>query len=206
MPTLSVVENLRIGDFASERRWRIDWRREVREAEAVFARFGLALDPRADVSTLSPVERALLAIVRAFLDVERTSRDRGGGILVLDEPTPFLPRAGVDRLFGLVRAIVKEGSSVVFVSHDIDEVLEITDRATILRDGRLAGTVETRTTARQDLVDLIIGRQVKTYRIERTAATGGNAPPAVAVDGLAGGAVDGFRWRWRRARSSASPG
>ena len=67
-----------------------------------------------------------------------------GRLLVLDEPTPFLPRVGVDQLFALVRRIVAEGASVIFVSHDIDEVMEITDRATVLRDGALVGVLETR--------------------------------------------------------------
>ena len=58
---------------------------------------------------------------------------------MLDEPTPFLPRVGVDQLFALVRRVVSDGASVIFVSHDISEVMEITDRATILRDGRLVG-------------------------------------------------------------------
>ena len=62
-------------------------------------------------------------------------------MLVLDEPTPFLPKVGVDQLFALVRNIVKEGAAVIFVSHDIDEIREITDRATVLRDGDVAGTV-----------------------------------------------------------------
>nr|WP_246329478.1 sugar ABC transporter ATP-binding protein [Chthonobacter rhizosphaerae] len=197
VPSLTVLENLRIGDFAAERRWRIDWAREARDAEAIFSRFGLALDPSAEVSTLSPVERALLAIVRAFEDVRRTQTDVGGGILVLDEPTPFLPKAGVDQLFALVRGIVAAGSSVVFVSHDIDEVREITSRATILRDGRLAGTVDTRETPRQDLVDLIIGRKVETYRITR-APTGDAAPPAIRVRNLAGAGVADVSFSLRR--------
>ena len=70
-------------------------------------------------------------------------------MLVLDEPTPFLPRVGVDQLFALVRRIVAEGASVIFVSHDIDEVMEITDRATILRDGALVGVLDTRAPRRR---------------------------------------------------------
>lgn len=190
VPSLSVLENLRIGDFAAERRWRIDWRKEARAAEETFARFNLAIDPRAEVARLSQVERALLAIVRAFEDVRRTQTERGGGLLVLDEPTPFLPKAGVDTLFALVRGIVAAGASVVFVSHDIDEVREITSRATILRDGRLAGTVDTATTPRQELVDLIIGRKVRAYQVAKPAAdTGVPAQPAVRIEGLAGGGV-----------------
>ena len=68
---------------------------------------------------------------------------------MLDEPTPFLPRADVDRLFTLVRRVVAAGASVIFVSHDIDEVLEITDRATVLRDGQVAGVMMTADATRE---------------------------------------------------------
>ncbi len=182
LPSLSVLENLRIGDFATEARLRIDWRAERAKAEALFARFGLDIDPMASVETLAPVERALLAIVRAFEDLGQS--ETGHGILVLDEPTPFLPKRDVDRLFALVADIVAAGASVILVSHDIDEVLAITDRATVLSDGRVAGSVVTAQTRRETLVELIVGRKLDAYRMERkpvpaTAAT-------IRVAGLTG--------------------
>jgi ribose transport system ATP-binding protein len=195
-PSLTVLENLRIGDFGSQTRWRINWRAEAAAAEASFARFGLDLDPAAEVSTLSAVQKALLAIVRAFEDVSRAQAERGGGLLVLDEPTPFLPRSGVDQLFGLVRGVVKAGASVVFVSHDIDEVREITDFSTILRDGRVTGTVPTRETDRQDLVDLIVGRKVKTYQIARRPVP--ETPADIRIQGLSGAAISDFSIDMRR--------
>jgi ribose transport system ATP-binding protein len=83
------------------------------------------------------------------------------GLLVLDEPTPFLPRHDVDKLFALVRSIVAQGASVIFVSHDVDEVLEITDRATVLRDGMVAGTLITAQSSKQDFIEMIIGRRLE---------------------------------------------
>ena len=197
IPSLTVLENLRIGDFAIENRWRVDWTKEAQAAEAIFARFGLAINPKAEVSTLSAVERALLAILRAFEDVRRAQADVGGGLLVLDEPTPFLPKSGVEKLFELVRGIVSEGASVVFVSHDIDEVREITSRATILRDGRLAGVVETQAVSRKDLVDLIIGRKVETYQIARSSEAT-DAAPAVTVRELSGPGVERVSFSLRK--------
>ena len=152
------------------------------------SRFGLAIDPDARVRDLPQVERALLAIVRAFEDVG-ARRDRGNpGVLILDEPTPFLPRAGVDQLFALVRGVVREGASVVFVSHDVDEVLEITDRATVLRDGRVAGTLETRRSTHDDFVELIIGRRVSLFQSERRDLS--RAPVQVRIRGLSGAVAD----------------
>ena len=181
IPSLSVTENLRLGDLATGQNWRIDWRAEHARAAEVFARYALPLDPRAEVARLSPVQQALLAIVRAVEDLRAVSSEPG--VLVLDEPTPFLPKAGVEQLFGLVRACVADGASVIFVSHDVDEVREITDRATILRDGRLIDTVVTAATSHDAFVERIVGRSLAAYtgagkRLEA------DAKPLVEVEGL----------------------
>jgi len=157
--SLSVLENLRVADIASSRsRFGISWRRERARARETFERYGLRLDPRAIVGDLKPVERALLAIVRAI--EENRSVGRGHGVLVLDEPTVFLPREGIERLFSLVRDAAAAGASILFVSHDLDEVREITDRVTVLRDGSLVGTVVTAETSETRFVEMIIGRQL----------------------------------------------
>ena len=140
IPTLSLTENMRLTHFATAPDWRISWRREHDSVAETLARYGLRLNPRA------PGFEPLLGGAGA---VRHRSRGRGSWargdsagrsrLLVLDEPTPFLPRVGVDQLFALVRRIVSEGASVIFVSHDIAEVMEITDRATILRDGAAGG-------------------------------------------------------------------
>jgi len=184
--SLSVTENLRLGDLATKPAWRIDWRAEQARAAAVFARYGLALDPRAEVARLSPVQQALLAIVRAVEDL-RSGGAREPGVLVLDEPTPFLPRAGVEQLFDLVRRTVTEGASVIFVSHDVDEVREITDRATILRDGQFIDTVVTKDTSHDGFVQRIIGRSMTAYGGAAKRRPVGE--PAVTVEGLAGQGV-----------------
>jgi ribose transport system ATP-binding protein len=187
VPSLTVLENLLIGDIAAKLRWRVDWRREAAKARETFARFGLAIDPAAKISELPQVERALVAITRAFEDI-RTSSKGGRGVLVLDEPTPFLPKVGVDQLFALVRAIVKEGAAVIFVSHDIDEIREITDRATVLRDGNLAGTVVSRDASADRFVELIVGRRVSLHKsAEKSFA---DKPAVVSVEGVSGAIVD----------------
>lgn len=191
VPSLTVLENLRIGEFATERRWFINWRAEAAKARATFERFQLDINPRANVAELPQVERALLAIVRAFEQVRASQAEHGGGgILVLDEPTPFLPKAGVERLFELVRNIVANGASVIFVSHDIDECLAITDRATVLRDGRVAGTLVTHGSTYGDFVELIVGRRIAAYHAEHSH--GIDEAAGISVQGLSGGAVHDF--------------
>ena len=162
LPSLTVVENLRAALIAEGMPARfISWRAQVRAAREVFARYGLGIDPRSTVADLRPVERAMLAIVRAVEEV-RGGRARRG-VLILDEPTVFLPKAEVEQLFRLVREVAEQGSSVLFVSHDLEEVREVTDRVTVLRDGRVAGTAVTAETTEERLVELIIGRRVSEF-------------------------------------------
>ncbi|MCX5494479.1 sugar ABC transporter ATP-binding protein [Kaistia dalseonensis] len=195
IPSLSVLENLLLGDLAAANLWRIDWRREAAKARETFARFGLDIDPRARIGDLPQVSRALVAIVRAFEDVRQHSAG-GRGLLILDEPTPFLPKAGVDQLFGLVRGIVKAGASVIFVSHDIDEIREITDRATILRDGNLAGTVVSKTADHDQFIELIVGRRVSLYQAEKPEFSG--RPVAATIRNAGGGLVDNVSFDVRK--------
>ncbi len=117
------------------------------------------------IAELSQVDRALVAIVRAFEELQGGAKTADvPGLLLLDEPTPFLPREGIDKLFALVRQITAHGSSVLFISHDIDEILEITDRATVLRDGDVVGQLVTRRSSKDDFVERIVGRRVERYR------------------------------------------
>lgn len=187
--SLSVAENLFLNKLATEDGWAINWPRLHNEAAEIFARFDLAIDPRVEVAQLSPVQQALLAIVRAYEELRHASADHADrpGVLVLDEPTPFLPRAGVEQLFRLVRQCTDLGASVIFVSHDVDEVREITDRATILRDGHLIDTVETKQTSHEGFVERIIGRDLEDYGGD--AKSLGAAETRVRVTDLSGPGV-----------------
>ncbi|HVU76871.1 MAG TPA: sugar ABC transporter ATP-binding protein [Gaiellaceae bacterium] len=185
VPSLSVLENLRLGDFgARSRRFHISWRTERARAKATFDRYGLAIDPSTLVGDLSPVERALLAIVRAVegLRVKSSTGEEVKGVLVLDEPTVFLPREGSVELFRLVREIAAAGGSALFVSHDLDEVREITDAITVLRDGAVAGTVRTQDATETRLIELILGRRLVESIYSRDED--GGRPPLGSVEAL----------------------
>lgn len=180
----SVLENLIAGDHERLNPWRIDWRAEARRARALFQEHHLALSPEQSVADLSPVMRAQLAIVRAADRVGRRNRQGGEGILVLDEPTPFLPIDDVRQLFTMMRRLAARGISIIFVSHDLDEVMDVTDRATVLRDGRVIDSFTTAEAERSRIVEAIVGRSVSTERM----ATGIKASDAadVRVEGLSG--------------------
>jgi len=171
-PGLNVLENLTIGQriAGGTRAWApINWLRERRRAAAVLDRYQVQLNLDERTGDLPPVDQARLAIVRAAEDLRRY-RTRSGykhSVLVLDEPTVFLPEEDVERLFDLIRTIVAEGAAVLFISHDLVAVGSITDRIVVLRDGRvvadeLAGEID-----EQALVDLIVGTPVR---------AGGGAP------------------------------
>ncbi|MCW6511258.1 sugar ABC transporter ATP-binding protein [Lichenifustis flavocetrariae] len=189
LPSLTVLENLLVGRFGERQAWAINWPGERRRAEERFAAYGVSIDPGARVADIAPIERALLAIVRAAGEISE-GVGTGNGLLVLDEPTPFLPKRDVERLFRLVRTVVGKGASVIFVSHDVDEVLEITDRATVLRDGRVAATLDTAGASKTDFIEAIIGRRLAAARPPEPPAVRG-ASHAIIHD-LAGGTIDGF--------------
>ncbi len=179
----TVLENLIAGDHERLNAWRINWRREAERARALFAEQHLDLAPGQIVRDLSPVQRAQLAIVRAA-DRVREHRHHGTpGLLVLDEPTPFLPQEDVRALFAMMRRLTASGVAIIFVSHDIDEVMEVTDRSTVLRDGKVVGTFDTATTERPALVEAIVGRAL---RVARRAEPLPAADPVVRVSGLSG--------------------
>jgi ribose transport system ATP-binding protein len=183
IPSLTVTENLRLGALARDDNWAISWSAAQARAAETFARYGLRLDPAAAVGRLSAVEQALLAIVRAVEDLREAHPEDRPGVLVLDEPTPFLPREGVEQLFGLIRQVTATGASVIFVSHDVDEVREITDRATILRDGRVVGTLRTAETSHRQFVEMIVGRTLAAYHGSHKPPL--RSEPAAEVTGLA---------------------
>jgi ribose transport system ATP-binding protein len=187
IPSLTVLENFLVGRLAEREAWAINWGAERSAAKRLFANYDIGLDPDAQVAEIAPVERALLAIVRAMTEM---GEEGGVGLLILDEPTPFLPKQDVDRLFRLVRTVVAKGASVIFVSHDVDEVMEITDRATVLRDGRVVATIDTGTATKADFIEAIVGRRLTAPTPPASREVRG--PSHAIVHNLCGGTIDAF--------------
>lgn len=159
--TLPVVSNYQVTKLARRPRWWINWESEGRLAKDALSQYGLALRPDTLVGELSPVQKALLAIVRASQELrERQSAGLTPGMLILDEPTAFLPENETATLFEAVRDFAARGTSVLFVSHKLEEVLELTGRVTVLRDGEVVGTADTSRIDRADLVRMIVGHEL----------------------------------------------
>ncbi len=128
----------------------------------VCKQLGLELDVHARVEGLSVAEQTMLAIAKALFSNAK--------LIVLDEPTAALPRPEVDRLFGFVRSLKTHGVAFIYISHHLEEVFEICDRVTVLRNGRL---VETRPVAGLDtpmLIRLMVGEDVQEFKRDSAAA------------------------------------
>jgi len=149
IPSLSVAENVCLDELATARpRWISDRRLRRRAAEAL-APLGLDVDPGRRVTSLGALEAALVAIARA-------ARDQPA-VLVLDEPTRFLPATERERIYELVAEAATRDSGVLLVSHDLDELARVADRVTVLRDGRTVATLDARATTAGELAALIAG-------------------------------------------------
>ena len=188
--TSTVLEHMALdshGDAPGRRRVR--WKDERARVTELLDRFEIDVDPSATIDTLSPVQRAMVAVVRAVGSQELTSGSATGGqILILDEPTVFLPRHEVGLLFALLGRLRERGDAVLLVSHDLDEILEVTDRITVFRNGRTAGTRTTKGSTRDDLVQLILG--ARDEHVAKGAATVRSDRPALlSARGLSGARV-----------------
>ena len=201
-PDLLVVENLFVGSRVTSglhSAARINWRAERAHAREIFERYGVALDPSAQVGRLRPTAQALLAIVRAAHELRqyREQHAGAGGVLVLDEPTVFLPEHEKVFLFDLVRRVVADGFGVLFVSHDMTAVREIANRAVVLRDGARVGDVPVATTSDADLIELVSGHRLDRATIERATTHGSAAAVetsgevALSVKDARGGRIHG---------------
>lgn len=115
-------------------------------------KYGLDVDPKATISKLAVGQRQRVEIIKALY--------RGAALLVLDEPTAVLTPQEVEDIFDILREMAKEGHALIFISHKLDEIIDLTDRVTVLRDGRAIGTRQTAEVTKRDLANMMVGREV----------------------------------------------
>jgi rhamnose transport system ATP-binding protein len=154
-PDLTVAENVFIGHAPSGRLGTIDWGGTRRAAQALFDELDVQFDVGAPVRGLSMADQQLIEIAKS-LSVDAR-------VLILDEPTASLSAHEVERLFTIVRRLRARGVAVLFVSHRLDEVFELCDRATVFRDGRHVVTAATSDLTTADLVRHMVGRTVSLF-------------------------------------------
>jgi rhamnose transport system ATP-binding protein len=171
-PDLTVAENVFIPHHPLARGRRIDHRAMHREARALFARLGVALDPSRIARGLSIAEQQLVEIAKALsLDAR---------VVVMDEPTAALSAAEVARLFGVAESLREHGTAVAFISHRLEEVFALCQRVTVLRDGRRVLSQPIGELTAGDLVRAMVGRDIAA----RTREPHEPGEPMLRVDGL----------------------
>jgi ribose transport system ATP-binding protein len=182
---LTVAENIGVGGFATHRLiHHIKWREQAQLARRVLERLQVELDPCTLVGTLTAAQRSEVAIARAMRDLVP-----GSGLVILDESTRALGRADRDRFHQILRRVVDEDSSVLMVSHDLEEILSVADRITVLRDGRLVGSgLRSAELDESELARLMLGKEITTLVTQRSER---QRPAAVTVRALEGGSVAG---------------
>ncbi|QYJ03026.1 sugar ABC transporter ATP-binding protein [Nocardioides panacisoli] len=151
-PDLSVTENIFMGRQPTRSGRRIDYAAMYAEAEEIFTRLGVAVDPRRIAEGLSIADQQVIEIAKA-ISLDAT-------LLVMDEPTAALSGVEVERLFTIARSLRDEGRALVFISHRLDEVFDLCDTVTVMRDGEYVATRPIAETSQEDVVSLMVGREV----------------------------------------------
>jgi ribose transport system ATP-binding protein len=175
MADLTVAQNIFIGREPRGGRLLLRERELNRRATALFDRLGIDMDVRREVRSLSVAQQQMVEIAKALSFDAR--------VLVMDEPTAALNDAEVHALFGLVEGFRTSDTGVIYISHRMEELQEITDRITVLRDGRYVDTLRTADTSTPEIISLMVGRDIDLDARPRPRATDG-AEPVMRVRGL----------------------
>jgi ABC-type uncharacterized transport system ATPase subunit len=173
VPVFNVTENIILGDETMANPVFLDEKAAHGRIRDLASQFGFEVDPDAIVGELSVGIQQRIEILKALY--------RGARILILDEPTAVLTPQETTEIFGVLRRLADEGTSIVFISHKLYEVLEIADRITVIRRGRVVGQADPKTATEEELAEMMVGREVSL-----TVEKGPPSPGAVvlSVEGL----------------------
>jgi rhamnose transport system ATP-binding protein len=189
LPDLTVAENLAFGlERGSAWRW-VDWKRRRARAAELLARVGALIDVAAPAHALRMAEQQMVEIARALGAKAR--------ILLMDEPTAALTDREAGRLFDLMRELRAQGVGLVYISHRLEEVAALADRVTVLRDGELVATRPMAEVDRNELIRLMVGREIQAIFPKRTVPIGDVALDAAGVGCRAAG-IHGVSLQVRR--------
>jgi ribose transport system ATP-binding protein len=169
VPSLTVAENFLLGQLPTStllfgKIKYINWVQLKYKAKESLKRFGIEINPDEKIENLKPSTRQLIAIGKALAANFK--------ILIMDEPTATLSKNEVDKLFEIIKQLKKGGISIIYISHRLDEIKRIGDRATILTDGKISGTVDTATTTLDKIINLMTRRKLKDFFPHKTYIPG----------------------------------
>ncbi|MFH1571993.1 MAG: sugar ABC transporter ATP-binding protein [Gemmatimonadota bacterium] len=187
VPTLSVAENVFFGRLPHTRTGRVQWARLHREAAALLAQVGLAVPVGTKAGHLGIGAQQLVEIARAL--------SLNARVMIMDEPTSALSPQEAERLFELTGRLRERGVGIIYVSHKLDEILRLSDRVTVLRDGERVGTVPAAGLGEEQLIAMMVGRRL-TGGVSRQSAA--RAEAVLVVEGLTTGRVRNVSFTARR--------
>ena len=186
---LSIAENIYMGDLKTTKAGLIDYKTIREDTARILKRVGLsAYDPFTPVGKLSVAEKQMVEIAKALA--------KNAKVLVLDEPTAALNNEEIELLFQLIRELSAEGTAIVYISHRLDEVFEISDRIMVMRDGQHIKTMPTAGTTKSELIALMVGREISNMYPQRT--TDHIGPVVLEVENLSSVYVKDISFQVRR--------
>jgi ribose transport system ATP-binding protein len=168
IPTMSVAENIFLGDRTGKSPL-VDFRTMKSKAREIFKLFNVNIDPDVFVQDLSPAQQQIVEIAKAV--------SKNVKILIMDEPSAPLSVSEVEHMFEIIRHLKQKGVTVIYISHRLEEVFRISDRVTVMRDGRYVATRLTKDTNRKELISLMVGRELKESYPSRS-----NPPGEIALE------------------------
>lgn len=176
-PNLNVAQNIFVGREEVNRLGFIKWKDLYTKTRAIFERIGIEIDPTILASRLSVSMQQIVEIAKALSFNAR--------VIIMDEPTSALSGTEVDHLYAIIRDLTTKGIAIVFISHKLEEVFTIADQISVLRDGHMVGTVTTKETSPDQIIQMMVGRHIedmyppKSSRVGETifSAEGFSRPP-----------------------------
>jgi general nucleoside transport system ATP-binding protein len=160
VPPMTVLENIILGAEPAQA-GRIDFKRAAKQVQELISNFKFEIDPQQKVESLSVGQQQRVEVLKALY--------RGARILILDEPTAVLTPPEVEEFFRILRSMREQGKTVIIITHKLNEVLALSDRVTVMRDGRVVGERETAETNAAELARLMVGRDVL-LKVEKAPA------------------------------------
>src|SRR5205085_36486 len=176
IPVMTVAENIVLANEPTEAGVLLDYDAAVKRVEELARTFKFAIDPRARIENISVGQQQRVEILKALY--------RNADILILDEPTAVLTPQEARELFEILKTLTNEGMSVIFITHKLNEVLEVADRITVLRRGKRIDTVDRQGATEQGLARMMVGRDVL-LRVDKAApSAAAAAEPLLSVEDL----------------------
>ncbi|MEZ4622617.1 MAG: sugar ABC transporter ATP-binding protein [Caldilineaceae bacterium] len=173
LPMMSVAENIFLGHEPRNRFGVIDQRHLVRETRNLLARLGIALDPHELVGDLPVASQQIVEIAKALSEQ--------ADLIVMDEPSAILAGHELAKLFAIIRTLKAEGVTVIYISHRLNEIFEIADDVTVLKDGKLVDSAPIAAVNRRDLITMMVGRTLEEIFPQSTSQRGDAVLVATAL-------------------------